>query len=143
MRFDPGPAGHGLSPTITPSLGAASQGAGRLWGMQDLGRLVPYGSPFDMAGQFAAALGYGMPGPRGRGTGTPYAGVTQSGIGYRAMHYASAASTATANSLASAGSMAARPTWCRCAAASRSEAASPESPTVTPALWRPAPRARG
>ena len=28
-----------------------------------------------------------MAGPDGRGTQTPYAGVTQSGIGYRAMRY--------------------------------------------------------
>ena len=28
-----------------------------------------------------------MAGPGGRGTGTSYAGLTQSGMGYRAMHY--------------------------------------------------------
>ena len=28
-----------------------------------------------------------MAGPGGRGTGTPYAGMTQSGMGYRAMRY--------------------------------------------------------
>ena len=87
VRFDPGLAGRGLSLTMMPSLGSASQGAGRLWAMQDMGGLVPYGTPFDMGGQFAADLGYGMAGPGGRGTGTPYAGVTQSGIGYCAIRY--------------------------------------------------------
>ena len=56
--------------------------------MQDMGGLVPYGAtPFDMGGQIAADIGYGMAGPGGRGTGTPYAGVMQSGAGYQAMRY--------------------------------------------------------
>ena len=77
-----------LSLNVTPSFGAASQGAGRLWGLQDMGGLVPYGGvPFDMGGQFAADLGYGMPGPGGRGAATPYAGLTQSPMGYRAVRY--------------------------------------------------------
>ena len=88
VRFDPGLAGRGLSLTMTPSFGMASQGADRLWAMQDMGGLIPYGAvPFDMGGQFAADVGYGMAGPGGRGTGTPYAGMTQSGMGYRAMRY--------------------------------------------------------
>ena len=88
VRFDPGLAGRGLSLTMTPSFGMASQGADRLWAMQDMGELIPYGAvPFDMGGQFAADVGYGMAGPGGRGTGTPYAGMTQSGMGYRAMRY--------------------------------------------------------
>ena len=88
VRFDPRLAGRGLSLTMTPSFGMASQGADRLWAMQDMGGLIPYGAvPFDMGGQFAADLGYGMAGPGGRGTGTPYAGMTQSGMGYRAMRY--------------------------------------------------------
>ena len=37
MRFDPGLEGRGLSLTMTPSLGSASQGANRLWGMQEPG----------------------------------------------------------------------------------------------------------
>ena len=88
VRFDPGVAGRGLSLSVMPSLGSASQGAGRLWAMQDLGGLAPYGAaPFDMGRQFAADVGYGMAGPGGRGTGTPYAGVTQSGMGYQVMRY--------------------------------------------------------
>ena len=88
VRFDPGIAGRGLSLNVTPSFGAASQGAGRLWAMQDMGGLVPYNSvPFDRGGQFAAELGYGMAGPGGRGAGTPYAGLTRSGMGHRAMRY--------------------------------------------------------
>ena len=88
VRFDPGLAGRGLSLTMTPSFGMASQGADRLWAMQDMGGLVPHGAlPFDMGGQFAADVGYGMAGPGGGGTGTPYAGLTQSGMGYRAMRY--------------------------------------------------------
>ena len=88
VRFDPGMAGRGLSLNLTPSFGAASQGADRLWAMQDMGGLMPYGAmPFDMGGQLAADIGYGMTGPGGRGTGTPYAGLTRSGMGHRAMRY--------------------------------------------------------
>ena len=88
VRFDPGLAGRGLSLTMTPSFGMASQGADRLWAMQDMGGLVPHGAlPLDMGGQFAADVGYGMAGPGGRGTGTPYAGLTQSAVGYQAMRY--------------------------------------------------------
>ncbi len=73
---------------MTPSFGLASQEADRLWAMQDLGGLVPHGAlPFDMGGQLAAGVGYGMAGPGGRGTGTPHAGLTQSGVGYRALRY--------------------------------------------------------
>ena len=73
---------------VTPSFGAANQGAGRLWGLQDMGGLVPYGGvPYDMGGQLAADLGYGMAGPGGRGAATPYAGLTQSPMGYRAVRY--------------------------------------------------------
>ncbi len=88
VRFDTGLSGRGLSLTMTPSFGMASQGADRLWAMQDMGGLIPYGAvPFDMGGQLAADVGYGMEGPGGRGTGTPYAGLTQSGVGYRALRY--------------------------------------------------------
>jgi hypothetical protein len=88
VRFDPGMAGRGLSLDLTPSFGSAAQGAGRLWAMQDLGGLAPYsGVPFDLGGQFAAELGYGMTGPGGRGAGRPYAGLTQAGMGYRAVRY--------------------------------------------------------
>ena len=88
VRFDPGLSGRGLSLTMTPSFGMASQGADRLWAMQDMGGLTPHGAlPFDMGGQFAADVGYGMSGPGGWGTGTPYAGLTQSAVGYQAMRY--------------------------------------------------------
>ena len=87
VRFDPGLAGRGLSLTMMPSLGSASQGAGRLWALQDMSGLAPFGTPFDLGGQFAADVGYGMAGPGDRGTGTPYAGVTRSGMGYQSMRY--------------------------------------------------------
>ena len=88
VRFDPDLSGRGLSltMTMTPSFGLASQGADWLWAMQDMGGLVPHGGlPFDMGGQFAADVGYGMSGPGGRGTRTPYGGLSQSAGGYRAM----------------------------------------------------------
>ena len=70
VRFDPGLAGRGRSVTMTPSFGMASQGAERLWAMQDMGGLVPHGAlAFDVSGQFAADVGYGMAGPGGRGRG--------------------------------------------------------------------------
>ena len=56
--------------------------------MQDMGGLVPYGAvPSDMGGQLAADVGYGMTGLGGLGTGTPYAGLTRSGMGHRGMRY--------------------------------------------------------
>ena len=88
VRFDPGQAGRGLSLDVTPSFGAAAQGAGRLWAAQDMGGLTPYGAaPFDMGGQLAAEVGYGTAGPWGRGAGRPYAGLTRSGAGHRAVRY--------------------------------------------------------
>ena len=88
LRFDPGMAGRGLSLNLTPSFGAAAQGADRLWAMQDMGGPVPYGAvPFELGDQVTANVGYGMTRPDGRGTGTPYAGLTQSDTGHRAMRY--------------------------------------------------------
>ena len=88
VRFDPGMAGRGLSLNVTPSFGAAAQGTDRLWAMRDMGGLAPHGAmPFDMGGQLAADIGYGMAAPGGRGTGTPYAGLTRSGMGHRAVRY--------------------------------------------------------
>ena len=84
----PGMAERGLSLSVTPSFGAAAQGADRLWAMRDMGGLAPYGGvPFDTGGQLAGEIGYGMAGPGGRGAGTPYAGLTQSGMGHRALRY--------------------------------------------------------
>ena len=89
VRFDPGLAGRGLSLNLTPSFGATAQGADRLWAVQDMSRLVPYGAvPVDRGGQLAADVGYGTTGPSRRGTGTPYAGLTRSGAGHRAMRLA-------------------------------------------------------
>ena len=88
VRFDPGQAGRGLSLDVTAVFGAAAQGAGRLWAAQDMGGLTPYGAaPFDIGGQLAAAVGYGTAGPWGRGAGRPYAGLTRSGTGRRAVRY--------------------------------------------------------
>ena len=143
VRCDPGLSGRRLSLTLTPSLGAASQGADRLWAMQDIGGLIPYGAaPFDMGGQLGADVGYGMADPGGRGTGTPYAGLSQSGMGYRALRYGwrwavdqrSNVGVEGArqdglggmlyhhgNGAAGLGRRARRRTRCTCAAASRSE----------------------
>ncbi len=88
VRFDPGQAGRGLSLDVTPSFGAAAQGAGRLWAARDMGGLTPYGAaPFDMGGQLAPEVGYGTAGPWGQGAGRPYAGLTRSGAGHRAVRY--------------------------------------------------------
>ena len=85
VRFDRGLAGRGLSLTMTPSLGSASQGAGRLWRMQDLGGLAPYGMLFDMRPQYAAELrSVSTPAARheaARRPLTPPAGLPASGNG--------------------------------------------------------------
>ena len=72
MRFDPGLAGRGLSLDVTPSFGAAAQGAGRLWAARDMAGLMPYGAArFDMGSQLAAEVGYGMTGPGAGARGGP------------------------------------------------------------------------
>ena len=104
----------------------------------------------------AADLGYGMAGPGGRGTGTPYAGLSQSGMGYRALRYgwrwtvdqrfnvgvARARQDSLGgtfdhlgNGVAGFGRTARRRTRCRCAAASHSDrAAAAVRSTVTEAI---------
>ena len=72
-RLDPGERGRGLSFSLSPTLGAASSAAERLWGAHDARGLAPDGE-FDAARGLQAEAGYGLPVLGGRFTGTPNAG---------------------------------------------------------------------
>ena len=72
-RLDPGERGRGLSFSLSPTLGAASSAAERLWGAHDARGLAPDGE-FRPARGLQAEAGYGLPVLGGRFTGTPNAG---------------------------------------------------------------------
>ena len=82
VRIDPGPSGRGLSLTLSPSWGAASSGVDRLWSLADAQGLAA-NDDLDPAGRLDAEAGYGLGGPDGLGTVTPYAGLALSGAGER------------------------------------------------------------
>ena len=82
IQFDPGIAGKGLIVALTPSWGAASSGAERLWSQPDARGLAPYGQ-FLPEGRLDAELGYAMTGPKGRGMQTPYAALSRADAGER------------------------------------------------------------
>ena len=72
-RLDPGERGRGLSFSLSPSLGATSSAAERLWGAHDARRLAPDGT-FEAAPGLNAEAGYGMALFGDRFTGTPNVG---------------------------------------------------------------------
>ena len=57
VRLDPGAEGRGLSFSLAPSLGAASNGVDRLWSLQDARGLAPEGK-FVAARSLEAQIGY-------------------------------------------------------------------------------------
>ncbi len=72
-RLGPGAHGRGLSFSLSPTLGAASSAAERLWGARDARGLAPDGE-FQPARGLQGEMGYGLPVLGGRFTGTPNAG---------------------------------------------------------------------
>jgi len=82
VRLAPGARGRGLSFSLSPTLGAASSGAERLWGARDAGGLAP-GGEFEAARGLDAELGYGLPLFGDRFTGTPNLGFGLSNGGAR------------------------------------------------------------
>ena len=73
VRLGPGERGRGLSFSLSPTLGATSSAAERLWGARDAGGLAPGGEVAAARG-LQGELGYGLPLFGDRFTGTPNAG---------------------------------------------------------------------
>ena len=74
IRVDPGPGGHGLSLSLTPSWGLPASTVGQLWswdGSTDLPGARP-----SMTGRLNATLGYGLPALGGLGLWMPYADIS-------------------------------------------------------------------
>ncbi len=82
VRLDPGASGHGLSLTLRPAWGAASGGAGRLWGLHDA-RSFAANEELDAQGRLDTEIAYGFGAFGGRGLATPYAGLGLSQDGDR------------------------------------------------------------
>ena len=74
VRIDPGTSGRGLSLTITPTWGRAASDAEQLWSTRTAEDLVG-DTEFEATRRLDAEFGYGLAGPLGFGTVTPYAGV--------------------------------------------------------------------
>ena len=76
VRVAPGADGQGLALTVAPAWGATASGVEGLWSRQTTAGLAPQGPRGPAAGRLTAEVGYGLPGPGGRGVVTPYGGVT-------------------------------------------------------------------
>ena len=75
VRLDPGAEGRGLSFSLAPTLGAASNGVARLWSLQDARGLAPEGK-FVAARSLEAQIGYGFGAFGDHGLAKPYAGLS-------------------------------------------------------------------
>ena len=80
VRVDPGASGQGLSLALSPAWGAASGGSERLWSI-DTARGLTAGEQGKPTVRFDAEAGYGLAAFAGRGTVTPYAGLSLSELG--------------------------------------------------------------
>ena len=75
VKVDPGNDGRGLSLSITPTWGNTANEAGQLWTTRTADELAR-AEPFDAGRRIDAELGYGIQGPSGIGTLTPYGGFS-------------------------------------------------------------------
>ncbi len=82
-RLDPGERGRGLSFSLSPTIGASSSAAERLWGAHDARALAPDGGEFEAARGLTAEAGYGLSLGGDRFTGTPNVGFGMSDGGAR------------------------------------------------------------
>ena len=80
VRIDPGASGRGLSLALSPAWGADSGGSERLWSI-DTARGLTTGEQGKPTVRFDAEAGYGFAAFAGRGTVTPYAGLSLSESG--------------------------------------------------------------
>ena len=83
VRIDPGAAGRGLAISLSPSWGADTGGAERLWSARDARGLGARDDSFERAGRLEAEAGYGLGAFGGRGVMTPFAGLALSDAGNR------------------------------------------------------------
>ena len=74
VRLAPGERGRGLSFSLSPTVGATSSAAERLWGARDAGGLAPGSGGFEAARGLQGELGYGLGLFGDRFTGTPNLG---------------------------------------------------------------------
>ena len=78
VRIDPGTPGRGLTLAVMPTWGAsATGGAERLWSVRDARGLG--GRGFDTAMRLRAEAGYGLAAFKGRGSVTPFVGLSTAG----------------------------------------------------------------
>ncbi len=82
-RLDPGERGRGLSFSLSPTIGASSSAAERLWGARDARALAPDGAAFEAARGLQGEMGYGLSLGGDRFTGTPNLGFGMSDGGAR------------------------------------------------------------
>ena len=75
VRVDPGQDGRGLSLSITPAWGNTASNTEQLWATRTADELAR-AEPFDAGRRIDAELGYGIQGPSGIGTLTPYGGFS-------------------------------------------------------------------
>ncbi|MDE0408896.1 MAG: fibronectin type III domain-containing protein [Alphaproteobacteria bacterium] len=78
LRLVPGAAGRGLSASLTPSYGVDPGGSERLWAMPDAHALTE-NDDATLSSRLDTEIGYGLAGPAGLGTLTPYAGLGLAG----------------------------------------------------------------
>ena len=78
LRLVPGAAGRGLSASLTPSYGVDPGGSERLWTLPDASGLVA-NDDAPLSSRLDTEIGYGLAGPAGLGTLTPYAGLGLAG----------------------------------------------------------------
>ena len=77
VRVDPGSDGRGMSLSITPTWGNAASEAEQLWSTRTAEDLVG-NAEFEAERRLDAELGYGLGGPYGWGTLTPFGGLSLS-----------------------------------------------------------------
>ena len=78
LRLVPGGDGRGLSASLTPSYGADPGGSERLWTLPDAHALAANENA-PLSSRLDTEIGYGLGGPAGLGTLTPYAGLGLAG----------------------------------------------------------------
>ena len=82
IRLDPGASGRGVSLSITPVWGAASDGVERLWSVRSASSLVG-DDAFEAGARLEAEMGYGLGLAQIAGVLTPYVGLSVGEAGRR------------------------------------------------------------
>ena len=83
IRLDPETSGRGLSLTLAPAWGSASNGAGRLWSASYASETVARDAAAETELRLDAEVGYGLRAPAGAGVVIPYTALSVSHGGAR------------------------------------------------------------